>query len=113
VYGARAARAAVEEPAAAGPDHADPRPGEKPPALSAASREALWRHAGLERDGAGLQTLTSDHHPLVRLIAQSGLARTETRGAHLRTDFPQRKAGLDGHHVLMRLDRPPILDKWE
>jgi L-aspartate oxidase len=112
VFGARAARAAVGEPAPAGLGDADPRPGEKPPPLSAASREALWRRAGLERNGAGLRTLTTDPHPLVRLIAESALAREETRGAHLRTDFPQRDSQLDGHHVLVRRGAAPILDKW-
>src|SRR5690242_3673476 len=70
VFGARAARAALTEPA---PDAADQTRTDPPapPTLTQESREALWRHAGLERDGAGLRTLSCDPHPLVRLIAQS------------------------------------------
>ena len=64
VFGARAARAALEEPEP--PDRrllGDiplPRPR---PALSPLSREALWRHAGLERDGEGLTALTKRSVP--------------------------------------------------
>jgi hypothetical protein len=53
-----------------------------PPIPRAASRAALWRPAGLERDGVGLRRLAGDEHPLVRLIAASALARPESRGAH-------------------------------
>ncbi|MBV9415651.1 MAG: FAD-dependent oxidoreductase [Solirubrobacterales bacterium] len=116
VFGARAARSAV---ARAGPDRvalarlAGERPrSDRPPPLPAASREALWRHGGLERDGAGLRALAEDEHPLVRLIAISALARTESRGAHQRTDFPERDPLLDGRHVTIEPDGAPALDAW-
>ena len=55
VFGARAARAALHEPA---PDPVAGRCRERRdrsrPALTRQSREALWRDAGLERDGDGL-----------------------------------------------------------
>jgi L-aspartate oxidase len=111
VFGARAARSAVTE-AAPAPVVPEGSTGHKPPALVAASREALWRWAGLERDGAGLRELTGDPHPLVRLIAQSALARTETRGAHMRRDFPERDPGLDDHHVIVGPESHPIVQKW-
>lgn len=128
VFGARAARAALKEPpaparasapapapvaATAEPTDAEAPTAEPPPfAISAASREALWRHAGLEREGEGLLTLTGDAHPLVRLIAAGALARQESRGAHQRLDFPERSALLDRRHVTIVAGSEPTLETW-
>jgi L-aspartate oxidase len=112
VFGARAARAAVAEPPPAPIAQADARGNAKPPQLSAESREGLWRNAGLERDADGLQSLANDPHPLVRLIATSALARAESRGAHLRTDSPDRDPKLDERHVVIAPDAEPMLNKW-
>jgi L-aspartate oxidase len=113
VFGARAARAALDEPPPPpGAGQTDDRAA-APPTLTAESREALWRHAGLERDGDGLRTLASDPHPLVRLIAQSALARTESRGAHQRRDFPTLDHGFDNGHIALRESRDPELQIWE
>jgi L-aspartate oxidase len=116
VFGARAARSAVAQP---DPDRAAVTElgearvaGGEPQPISPASREALWRHAGLERDGRGLRELTTDPHPLVRLIARCGLARTESRGAHQRRDFPDRDPGFDGVHVTIGGNREPALQTW-
>jgi L-aspartate oxidase len=113
VFGARAARAALTEPApdpaVARAEHARSGP---PPALTQQSREALWRYAGLERDGQGLRTLLADSHPLVRLIAQSALARRESRGAHRRSDFPELDHSLDGGHITQLSGREPELQIW-
>ncbi|MDQ6821021.1 MAG: FAD-binding protein [Actinomycetota bacterium] len=112
VLGARAARAALGE--------SQPPAGESivghrvqgPVKPAAASREALWRHAGLERDAGGLAGLAEDPHPLVRLIARAGLSRKESRGAHQRRDFPQPDPALNGVHVTFRLGREPELESW-
>jgi L-aspartate oxidase len=116
VFGARAARSAVAEPApdqstvrALGPAH----PPSGPPPLSSESRRALWRYAGLERDGPGLRRLAQENHPLVRLIAAGALARTESRGAHRRTDFPERDPELDGSHFTIAAGRPPAAEMWK
>ena len=85
VFGARAARAALDEPA--------PAPGRPPPpailpAPAAATREALWRDAGLVRTRASLERLRDDPHPLARLVAACALLRAESRGAHRRRTSP-------------------------
>jgi L-aspartate oxidase len=117
VFGARAARAALQEPEPAAATLADIGANgmlpEAPPAASASSRRALWEHAGLERDRDGLQALSEDSHPLVRLIAACALARTESRGAHQRSDFPHRDPALDGRHVTARSEAGLHFEQWE
>jgi L-aspartate oxidase len=104
VFGLRAGRAAREEidPQTA-VLHADPRP-ELAPSNLPSLRRAMSLHAGVERSGAGLSRLIdgidrlAGRHgealPLVaaRLIAQAGLDREESRGAHWRSDFPETAA---------------------
>jgi L-aspartate oxidase len=67
-------------------------------------REAMRRHAGLERDAAGLTTLLDviarvekagngdaallNMTATARLVAAAALARQESRGSHWRSDFP-------------------------
>jgi L-aspartate oxidase len=111
VFGARAADTALTEPAAAGPVEPE-RPVSPAATLTQASREALWQYAGIERSGEGLQTLSADHHPLVRLIARCALTREESRGAHQRTDFPSTDPSWDGAHVTLGPEREPIADRW-
>ncbi len=113
VFGARAAHSALREP---DPDRgllsqAEPR-GQKPPPLSANSRQALWLHAGLERDGDGLRLLSRDDYPLVQMVARSALARKESRGAHQRRDFQATEPALDGMHVVVQPDGEPALEAW-
>jgi L-aspartate oxidase len=118
VFGARAAGAAIAEPPFAGIDRSqrgaqDRSLAQQVPRVPAeSSRRALWTNAGLERDGVGLRELEHDPHPLVRLIAASALTRTESRGAHLRSDFPQRDPALDGMHVTVADGRDPELEAW-
>lgn len=110
VFGRRTALTALEEPALTGVPQ--PPPSSPPPRLTAASRAALWRHAGIERDAEGLRELLSDEHPLVRLLAASALAREESRGAHQRRDFPALDRALDGHHTVVADDAAPVLVFW-
>jgi L-aspartate oxidase len=110
VFGARAALAALSEPRAA--------PGDPPaaPALELPSREtrdALWQHAGLVRDAEGLVALADDPHPLAALIAHHALLRTESRGAHTRSDFPATDTALDLQHSVTRGDEAPTFERWD
>ncbi len=113
VFGARAGRSAATEP---GPELTAVRDAKAQPLgspmPSPESRAALWRNAGLERDARGLTELAGDPHPLVRLIAGAALARTETRGAHRRSDYPELDQALDGHHVTVRSAAAPELQRW-
>jgi L-aspartate oxidase len=115
VFGARAARAAVDEPRLLGSDVTDSTAAGStagaPP--SAQSRERLLRYAGLERDGEGLRLLLDDPHPLVRLIATAALVRTESRGAHWRRDFPDLAPEFDERHVMLVTDQESDLERWK
>jgi L-aspartate oxidase len=109
VLGARAAGAALAEPHPAGGDGA---PQAEPIApASRATQEALWRHAGLVRDAEGLRTLLDDPHPLARLIAACALLREETRGAHMRSDFPRLDPALELRHTVVG-DGAPAFEHW-
>jgi L-aspartate oxidase len=77
-----------------------------------AVRELTWEHCGIVRDGAGLKfaihalertewttaepTLAvielRNIHQVAALIAECALWREESRGAHYRTDFPDKRA---------------------
>ena len=93
VFGRRAALAATADPESAGRAGAaaggDALPALPPPA----TRAALWRLAGLRRAPEGLRELSDDPFGLARLIAAACLARAESRGAHQRSDHPERRPG--------------------
>jgi aspartate oxidase len=65
-----------------------------------------------------VELLVADEHCIgVRLddghlIAISGLARTESRGAHQRRDFPDRDPDFDGRHVTISAGSEPVIDRW-
>jgi L-aspartate oxidase len=101
VFGRRAALAglALERPGAAPAARLPEHP--VAPAPSRATREAMWRHAGLERSAEGLAPLLEDPHPLARLVAACALSRQESRGAHARSDFPGTDSNLDGRHTVL------------
>jgi L-aspartate oxidase len=110
VFGARAARAALDEP----PAQRGVSPALIAPAaeVTELTRQRLWRYAGLRRDEAGLAQLQDDPHPLVRLVAECALARTETRGAHVRSDHPELDRSLDGRHAIVDADGTQHFESW-
>ena len=110
VLGRRAAHAASDEPPAPEPKPGDPVTLPSPP--PAATRAALWRHAGLRRSAEGLRELARDPYPLARLIAASCLAREESRGAHQRLDFPDTDPALEGRHAVIDSTGVVGLEEW-
>jgi L-aspartate oxidase len=111
VFGARAAAAALTEPAVSA--DAAPTPATPPSAeISAQSKAALWQFAGMRRTRDGLEQLQHDPHPLVRLIATCALTRTETRGAHSREDYPDLDPQLDAMHTIVAAGATARLERW-
>jgi L-aspartate oxidase len=109
VFSARAAAAALAEQRAAAP----PEPGElrfQPP--SKATREAVWRLAGPMRRPEQLRELLADPYPLATAIATCALERRESRGGHLRADFPGIDHGLDGVHIVLGPDGKVRHERW-
>jgi L-aspartate oxidase len=110
VFGRRAALAAAGSDLPRGLDP-PPRPTASPP-VTAELRDAMWRDAGLVRDGSGLERLVRSPHPVVRLIARSALARRESRGGHFRADFPHEDPKLNGLHTVLRPGREAVFEAW-
>jgi L-aspartate oxidase len=109
VFGGRAARAAVDEP----PPNTRPEPPEwrfEPP--GEATREAVWRLAGPLRLAEQLDELRDDPYPLAVAIATSALERAESRGGHLRVDYPHLDPELDGIHIVLGADGKTRHEEW-
>ena len=110
VFGARAAAAALadtpEASRPAAPDWSFAAPTD-------ATRESVWRLAGPLREGDGLAKLTADHYPLAAALAACAGERRESRGGHLRSDFPGTDSGLDGVHLLIGPDGAIRNEIWK
>jgi L-aspartate oxidase len=111
VFGRRAALAALAEPGLASslpelPEVPAPEP------VTPELRSALWRDCGLIRDAAGLRHLLGVPHLLTRLVAETALAREESRGSHFRVDFPTEIEAFEGH-VVLRPGSVPVLETWQ
>jgi L-aspartate oxidase len=109
VFGGRAAAAALGETA---PAAHPPLPQWRfdPPAEP--TREAVWRLAGPLRRAEGLRQLRQDPYPLAAAIAVCALGRRESRGSHLRADFPAQDRDLDGVHLVLAADGSIRSEHW-
>lgn len=81
-------------------------------------KQIMTRYVGLVRDRAHLEyalrelsPLKTDQALVARLIAQSALFRTETRGVHARADFPHEDPAFQAHTIVQK-DRPLRLEKY-
>jgi L-aspartate oxidase len=103
VFGRRAGVSAVEGPPLTSDTGSS--------CLAPAHGDGLWRDAGLIRSVSGLTRLLDSPNELVRLIARSALARTESRGVHFRDDYPTEDESLAGHLVIGPGGEPE-LERW-
>jgi len=109
VFGGRAAAAALEETAASNP----PEPGAwrfEPPTET--TRDAVWTLAGPMRRAKQLKELLTNPYPLAAAIASCALERRESRGGHLRADFPHLDASLDATHIVRTPDGKTRIETW-
>jgi L-aspartate oxidase len=109
VFGRRAALAAAAEPAVT--DVGEPGSQELSAEVTPALRRSLWRDAGVIRSAEGLEHLRRASHLLARLVAESALARRESRGGHFRSDYPTEDEAFAGH-VVLRAGQEPVLERW-
>ncbi|HWD00518.1 MAG TPA: L-aspartate oxidase [Candidatus Sulfopaludibacter sp.] len=83
--------------------------------LAQAIRKTAWEKCGIVRDGAALRQAlewASEQSPddaesrnmllVLELIARCALAREESRGAHYRTDFPEKRTEFERHTVIQK-----------
>ena len=109
VFGRRAGRAAAS--AAAPPPRAAAPPARPEAPIGASLRHSLWADAGVIRSAEGLERLRSAPALLPRLLAESALARRESRGAHFRSDFPSEDESFCGH-IVLRQGEGPVIEQW-
>jgi L-aspartate oxidase len=118
VFGARAARAMRQWASAANLPRAPEPEVEFPRASRDEIRGVAWEKCGILRSGPELRAASDwlaslplggatefevrNIWQVAYLIAQCALAREESRGAHFRTDFPQKAAGEPRHSLISR-----------
>jgi L-aspartate oxidase len=110
VFGRRAALAALAEPSVPAMSRVRPQTWPETP-VTPEIRRQLWEDAGVIRSVEGLERLRGVDALLPSLVAESALARRESRGAHFRSDFPTEDEAFAAHVVLTRGEEPR-LERW-
>jgi L-aspartate oxidase len=109
VFGGRAAAAALKETAA--PDRPEPKGWSFDPPTEE-TRDAVWDLAGPMRRPEELEQLLANPYPLAAAIAACALEREESRGGHLRADFPALDSELDGVHLVFTAEGRVRRETW-
>jgi L-aspartate oxidase len=116
VFGARAARAMRDADAVTAREAA--QAAESGAMTLPEVQELAWTNCGIVRDAAGLREAIArlegarpdaearNAHQVALLIARCALAREESRGAHYRTDFPEKREEF-ARHTIVAKTRPP------
>jgi L-aspartate oxidase len=110
VFGRRAALATLAEPSVPAMSRVRPQTWPETP-VTPEIRRQLWEDAGVIRSVEGLERLRGVDALLPSLVAESALARRESRGAHFRSDFPTEDEAFAAHVVLTRGEEPR-LERW-
>ena len=130
VVGGRAGRAAAADAADAGATHAAlPEPAARVALPRPALQRAMARYASVMRDGTGLQRLDEELGEVTpqalgsragfedvaltaaaRVVAVAALERTETRGCHHRSDFPDTEPAQASSVTVRLVDGHPAGD---
>lgn len=114
VWGARAAQASLDLqplPSVPAPREGTPAPLRIP---DRATRDEVWRCAGVLRRAEELEQLKASDHPMARWVATCALHREERRGAHWRRDSGEQDPALDGlHTVLDPITETARYERWD
>jgi len=122
VFGARAGRAMLQWASAHRPASGVAPESQGSAATAAEIRALAWEHCGIVRDAAGLRAAcrrleetaragasaspqsaeVGNMRQVALLIARSALAREESRGAHFRRDFPQKRTAFEKHTIVRK-----------
>jgi L-aspartate oxidase len=115
----------VNEPSAEAVSLSEPVAGNVPPLDLGALQSLMWDKVGIVRDGRSLAeakaVLSAWHASLpeptdrpshelanlllcARLVTEGALMREESRGAHYRSDFPERSQAWHRHIIFRRHD---------
>ena len=115
VFGARAGRAMAES--AGRSSRPNPRPEVFPQGSTSSygARQLTWERCGIVRDAGGLRDAllwladrgsedveTRNILLVAKLIALCALSREESRGAHYRTDFPEKRNEFERHTIIRK-----------